>query len=286
MNDPTLPISPSPEPPVTPGTVRFVGFDTSIYPGDHSMAVWKSQSPFSFVGYYLKAPCHAHSSWVGARAKLQAAQWGLAVLYVGRQQQGPCSGSPVSAAIGHADGVDAVKQCSNEGFVPNTVAFLDVEHMDTIPQAMSDYVTAWFQAVSTSEFVPGMYCHVKNAAALRAAAMQGYPAEKPQPKFWVAGGKGFDMSSSVPTDSGIAFANLWQGQLDTRQTYGGITIGIDVEVGDSGDPSAIYVGVPALSLVQAPAAPLSASGPQSLDDVSHIIPRNPAGWKPGRKSER
>jgi hypothetical protein len=63
------------------------GFDISIYPGDAALAAWKSPaSPYEWVGYYLLAPCHrTDSSWVGRRAQLAAAGWGIAVLYVGQQ---------------------------------------------------------------------------------------------------------------------------------------------------------------------------------------------------------
>jgi glycoside hydrolase-like protein len=62
------------------------GFDTSIYPGDATMAAWrKPKSPYEWVGYYLQAPCHRDPSWMGKRATLTAMGWGLAVLFVGQQ---------------------------------------------------------------------------------------------------------------------------------------------------------------------------------------------------------
>ena len=45
----------------------------------------------------------------------------------------------------------------------------------------------------------------------------------------------------VPADSGIAFAALWQGKLDTKDTHGGIILDIDIDVSNFADPSGGYV---------------------------------------------
>ena len=77
--------------------------------------------------------------------------------------------------------------------------------MSVVPDTMKDYMLAWFQTVTQNEFVPGMYCHVRNAQELKAVALQGYPADRPQPLFWVAGGAHpFNPATSAPADSGIA----------------------------------------------------------------------------------
>jgi hypothetical protein len=65
---------------------NYLGFDTYAYPGDEIMQAWKHEDvPYHWVGYYLSAPCHRDSSWVGTRQRLVDMGWGLAVIYVGQQ---------------------------------------------------------------------------------------------------------------------------------------------------------------------------------------------------------
>lgn len=69
---------------VAPG--RHLGFDTYAYPGDEVMRAWRHEDvPFEWVGYYLTAPCHSGTSWMGKRSRLAGMGWGMAVIYVGQQ---------------------------------------------------------------------------------------------------------------------------------------------------------------------------------------------------------
>lgn len=68
-----------------PQRASYPGFDTNIYPGDRAMRAWREDSLYSWVGYYLPAPCHKDDSWSGKRATLEGMGWGLAVIYVGQQ---------------------------------------------------------------------------------------------------------------------------------------------------------------------------------------------------------
>ena len=54
--------------------------------------------------------------------------------------------------------------------------------------------------------------------------------------FWFAA-----LLRCAPADSGIAFAALWQGRLDTKDTHGNITLDIDIDVSNFADPSGAYV---------------------------------------------
>ena len=65
---------------------KHLGFDTYHYPGDDIMRAWLHQSvPYEWVGYYLPAPCHSGTSWMGKRQRLADMGWGMAVIYVGQQ---------------------------------------------------------------------------------------------------------------------------------------------------------------------------------------------------------
>ncbi len=65
---------------------RHMGFDTYAYPGDEIMNAWRHESvPYEWVGYYLPAPCHSGTTWMGKRERLANMGWGMAVIYVGQQ---------------------------------------------------------------------------------------------------------------------------------------------------------------------------------------------------------
>ena len=245
--------------PVT--TTTFAGFDTSIYPGDAAMRAWlKPGSPYEWSGYYLAAPCHKDVSWGGKRPTLEAMGWGLTVIFVGQQtfdgvpivsnaratiieDQGAavtCSRTLLSSEQGIIDANDAIAKTSIEGFAPGTVIFLDLEHMDAIPATMEAYYRAWIQQViRDGRFRPGVYCHRFNAAAIYAGANEaanGVGSTQKIP-FWIASTIGFSLTR-LPTDVGFPFASMWQGLLDTSQTWSGFTINIDVDLADRHSPSA------------------------------------------------
>ena len=74
-----------------------LGFDTFAYPGDDAMQAWvTADKPYSWVGYYLSAPCHTDDSWEGKRSTLANMGWGMAVIYVGQQTWGKTPGQKVA----------------------------------------------------------------------------------------------------------------------------------------------------------------------------------------------
>ena len=230
------------------------GFDTAVYPGDAAMLAWRAPaSPYEWVGYYLPAPCHHDVTWSGKRAWLTSTGWGTAVLYVGQQtweavavgpqaapamqratQSVTCSRTLLSGAQGTIEGIDAAAKTANEGFPAGTTIYLDIEYMTTIPQVMRDYYRSWVAGVvADGRYVPGIYVHRSNAAAvhddvLAELASQHYTRT---PRFWIAGGSGFSLDRS-PTDVGHAFANMWQGKLDSSETRNGVTLLVDESVSD------------------------------------------------------
>src|SRR2546423_11623362 len=71
------------------GAAPHLGFDTFAYPGDDAMQAWlTADKPYSWVGYYLSAPCHTDDSWQGRRDTLANMGWGMAGIYVGQQTWG------------------------------------------------------------------------------------------------------------------------------------------------------------------------------------------------------
>jgi len=252
----------SPDPPVTAAGI-YAGFDTSIYPGDAAMLAWiNPRSPYVWSGYYLPAPCHKDTSWTGRRSALQTMGWGLTAIYVGQQTfdgvaivlderarptivedfgvAATCSRTLLSREQGLADADDAIARMMQEGFPAGSYAYLDIERMDSIPATMDAYYRAWVERLlSDGRYFPGIYCHKFNAAAIYAGVSEVFRASgtAASPRFWLASSTDFAITKR-PKDIGFAFANMWQGILDTDQTWGGITLHIDVDISDRRSPSA------------------------------------------------
>jgi hypothetical protein len=92
---------------------------------------------------------------------------------------------------------------------------------------MIDYVNAWLSEFAGQDYLPGIYCHVKNAVELKAETAQ----TRADISFWVTGGgSNFAPGVSLPTDSGIPFATIWQGAINQEKTFGSFTIDIDENV--------------------------------------------------------
>jgi hypothetical protein len=150
-----------------------------------------------------------------------------------------CDVQLVSAAQGRKDADDAIARTAAEGFAPGTVIFLDVERMEKVPSRMRDYYKSWTARVlEDGRYRPGYYTHSHNAEMIYADVSEVFDAagSKEEPKFWVAGGKGFSEEKN-PTDVGHAFANVWQGLLDVVQTHNGIRLPIDVNISHVPSPS-------------------------------------------------
>lgn len=151
-----------------------------------------------------------------------------------------CSVSYIGAAQGQLDARDAMSKAQREGFPRGTVIFLDVEHMNSVPQPMRDYYRAWTQMVLTDgRYRPGIYAHTKNASKIYDDVSDVYDAAgiDADPPFWIAGARGFSPDSSAPTDVGHQFASVWQGILDVVRTHNGVRLPIDISVASAASPS-------------------------------------------------
>jgi hypothetical protein len=240
--------------PLPPSTrqAAFPGFDTGRYPGEAALRAWRDASPYRWIGYYLASPCHRDASWMGARDAIERVGFGTAVLYVGQQafenaapdtlppERILCSRSLLTAEQGHADGRDAVAKAAADGFAPGSTIFLDVERMQEVAPAMVIYYQAWHdELLASGRYLPGTYAHTGNAAALFGLAQTSYlrAGRRDTPRFWVSGGPGFS-TDQAPDASGFPFATVWQGTLDVRRAYGGVTLQIDENVALRPSPSA------------------------------------------------
>jgi hypothetical protein len=237
----------------------YLGFDTSDYPGDAAMQSWRTNAGYDWVGYYLQAPCHKSDSWSGKRETLESMGWGLAVVYVGQQTWGrtprtssrssraaTCASNLVSADRGRLDAEDAIARTAAEGFPNGTAIFLDLEHMDGVPNAMRAYYEAWTsRLLDDGRFRPAFYAHTANAQTVYSDVRALFDARGIQadPPFWIAGGSNFGRDSA-PQAVGHEFADVWQGVLDTWEKHDAVRLPIDVNVAAVPSPSsARFAGI-------------------------------------------
>lgn len=145
----------------------FAGFDTSEFPGVAEMAWLRANTNLQWCGFYLgPAPSHASTSWMGNRAALAAAGWGLAPVYVGQQIAGP-GRHVVDAAQGTIDGADAATLMGREAFSPGSCVYLDLEDGPPFTAPRTDYVGSWVAAVTAAGMTPGIYCSHDLATAVQ-----------------------------------------------------------------------------------------------------------------------
>ncbi len=256
-------MSPGAQPRATTSYQGVPGFDTRVYPGDSALARWRRESPYRWVGYYLPAPCHTDSSWVGRRAVLQRLGWGSAVVFTGEQDWGAaatvhgpsvkdttaaaaaaaprCTRANLTAEQGRRDAAAADSAMAAEGFAGGSPVYLDVERVDSVSTPMATYVQAWVGALlERGRYLPALYAHARNADALHAVQSREYQRRSvaATPRFWVSGGATpFDVHA-MPAASGVAYANVWQGASNITEQWGGTSLRIDVNVADAASPSA------------------------------------------------
>ena len=150
-----------------------------------------------------------------------------------------CSAAYVNAIQGALDAQDAITTTAREGFPKGSVVFLDVEHMDVVPQPMREYYKAWTRVVlADGRYQPGIYAHTKNAKTIYDDVSDVFDQAgvDADPPFWIAGSSGFSPGRS-PTDVGHAFASAWQGVLDVVRTHNGVRLPIDISVASAASPS-------------------------------------------------
>ena len=213
----------------------FAGFDRAEYPGDNIMAWLKKNTNLVWCGYYLDtAASNPETSWLGTRARLISAGWGLGPLYAGQGSQSP------SAQAGTTDGQAAVERMKSEGFPQGSFVYLEPGAESPWSDVRKEYVASWCDVVSAEGYGAGVHCsqllaqeaHVVYPAcriwAVRASTNRASPFPAPFPEV-------------NPTGSGYPKAYVWQHALKV-QTYvraGSLQIlEIGLNSAASADPSA------------------------------------------------
>ena len=255
-----------------PAYAGYPGFDIAAYPGDAALSAWRfPTSPYHWVGMYLTAPCHRDATWEGQYKRVTSLGWGTAVVYVGQQDWSAipdmvpssaaslraarrpaldrsaeamatvtCSASLLTTDQGKLEANDAVTRAAGAGVPDGSAIFLDIEYVTSVSPALLNYMSAWIAGVlSDGRFRAAIYCAKSNAETLYAAATAAYAAAQrhDSPAFWIASSSGFTIASA-PTAVGFTYAAAWQGLFDVSQSWGGVTLTIDVDVANSPSPSA------------------------------------------------
>lgn len=232
------------------------GFDTRDYPGDAAMVEWRDSSPYQWVGYYLPAPCYTGTSWNGRRQTLREMGWGMAVLFVGEQDWAAmttardvaqpeggegvrCTRSNLTTRQGANDAMEAMLEASSHGFPSGTVIYLDVERVEFVSAELARYVRAWVGAMlDEGRYLPGLYAHARNVPELHPLVVGEYGrrGRGRDVPLWVATSQGFDIAR-IPAESGFDAADVWQGAFNRNETWGGVTLRVDVNVARTPSPS-------------------------------------------------
>ncbi len=193
----------------------YLGFDRNDYPGDENLKVLRQT--FSYSGYWLNNPPSAKANtWAGKRHALQSADFGFLVLFNGRLYK---ELKHNAAATGEADGRAAASIARREGFPSRTIIFLDIEEGGRMLAEQKAYIYAWVDAVSATGFGAGVYCSGIPAKEGKGSIVTAEDirenAQGRDISFWVTNdacppSPGCAVSPSAPSQSGIAFADVWQ----------------------------------------------------------------------------
>lgn len=219
----------------------FPGFDTSEFPGSEKIEWLKTKTNLVWCGYYLApTPSHSSASWMGQRATLEKAGWGLAPIYVGQQINGPGRHN-VNGSQGRTDGIEAVTLLTSEGFSSGTCVYLDLEDGPPFTPPRSDYVSAWIDAVSVQGYQSGIYCSHLLAAAIHAL--------RPSVRVWAFKVEttsehpfpGANFPDLHPAGSGYPGAYVWQLGQNCRLALPGTPVSsllVDLDSALTPDPGA------------------------------------------------
>jgi len=196
----------------------YLGFDRNHYPGDANLA--DLHRTFSYTGYWLNnPPGERANSWTGHRAAVESAGFGFLVLFNGRLYAELKSVSN-AARLGQSDAKQAVSAARREGFLSQTVIFLDQEQGGRMLPEQKAYIYAWVDGVTAAGFRAGVYCSgIPNKDDENVITAEDIRQNAGTRKivYWAindacppAPGCAFPKQPASPAGSGVSFAEIWQ----------------------------------------------------------------------------
>src|SRR6266571_6920719 len=245
-------------------------FDACTAPPLATMQAWMA-SPFRAIGVYVGgqnrtcAQPELTPAWVRAVASLG---WRLLPIYKGLQA--PCGGKPADSKIipsaAATEGISAADDASQQvkalGMFKGGAIYYDMENYTTTDSACRSavltFLSAWTRELHRLGYVSGVYENL-NLGARDLANVYNSSAYARPDALWIAR---YDGNSSLTGWAGIS-DSMWavhqrakQYRANVSQTYGGVTINIDIDNVDA------PVGTTAFGYTVTSADPLKArSGP-------------------------
>ena len=199
-------------------SASYLGFDRNDYPGDANLKALRQT--FSYTGYWLNhPPGEKTNSWTGHRPAVESAAFGFLVLFNGRLFAELKSVSKATS-LGKSDAHAAAVAAQHEGFPARTIIFLDQEQGGRMLPEQKAYIYAWVDGITAAGFRAGVYCsgipnkdddNIVTAEDIRQSAAGR------QIVYWAINdacppspGCAFTARPSVPSESGVGFAEVWQ----------------------------------------------------------------------------
>lgn len=183
----------------------YYGFDKDGYPGDALLPALRRT--FAFTGFWLNNPPGMTANpWAGKRSLVRAAGFGFLILFNGRLDRELQHRD--AAALGRADGANAIAAARREGFPPGAIIFLDQEEGGALLDEQAAYLGAWIAAVNASGYRAGVYASgiPVPAGPVRMSTAQDLEARFPGTQLWVWDDRCPPSPGCVAPDANLSFA--------------------------------------------------------------------------------
>ncbi|MDQ1421625.1 MAG: hypothetical protein QOJ52_3587 [Acidimicrobiaceae bacterium] len=219
------------------------GFDACTAPSTSTMSAWLA-SPYRSLGIYIGGANRAcgdgnlSASWVST---VEGMGWRLAPLYVGLQapcvdQQGLATIDPAQASIqGTQAADDAVLRAQNFGLGAGTPIYFDMEAYAAGCSAdVLAFVNAWTVELHAKNYLSGIYGSASSAIVDEASV---YGTAGQVDDIWFARWNNVPNIYGEPYVSNTKWTNrqrIHQFLNSQDQTFGGVTINIDLDTSDGG----------------------------------------------------
>jgi hypothetical protein len=196
----------------------YLGFDRNDYPGDASLKALRQS--FSFSSFWLNnPPGEKMNTWRGHRAALESTGFGFLVLFNGRLYA-ELKSVTNATRLGQSDAKRSAAAARQEGFLAQTIIFLDQEQGGRMLPEQRAYIYAWVDGITAAGFRAGIYCSgipAKDDGNVITAEDIRQNAGSRQIVYWAindacppAPGCTFSNHPPSPSDSGVRFADVWQ----------------------------------------------------------------------------
>lgn len=241
---------PRQDPIVAPGTFNDLAFDTCDAPSQGAMDAWQS-SPYKAVGIYTSGFQRACASQPNLSPDWVRTQydngWQFILIDVGLQS--PCLGrlEPFSTdpATARQQGRDAaagaIEDATALGFGPGSAIYSDIEHYsnsETCRVATAAYVSGWTEALNDQGWLGGVYSNPPSGIGDLSSTYDDPNYTSPD-HIWFAlwnDQQDVDASPWVPGDQWANGRRMHQYQGDVTESHGGVSINIDRNYAELGDP--------------------------------------------------